>query len=203
MSFSSINRRKIILASSSPRRRLLLEEAGFWFETLSLDFDESFPDELSPPMVASHIATQKAESARHYIQGDDILLTADSVVVLGDRIFNKPKDFKEAYSMLAWLSGKTHQVFTGVCMIAKEQRIEFTGQSSVTFREMSDGELRWYIERYKPFDKAGSYAVQEWIGLCKISRIEGSYANIMGLPTDLVYEALKHFKGALVEHIQK
>jgi septum formation protein len=199
MSADYINKRKIILASSSPRRSQLLKESGFWFETVSIDFDETFPDDLHPGLVATHIATAKSRMAAHLIQEDQILLTADSVVVLGDRIFNKPQNEKDAYRMLATLSGKTHQVFTGVCLKDSELEISFSGRSSVSFREFTDSEIRWYIDRYQPYDKAGSYAVQEWIGLCKISNIEGTFANIMGLPTDLVYEGLKHFKNAIRE----
>lgn len=199
MTHKYINKRKIILASSSPRRRQLLEESGIWFESVSLDFDESFPEDLHPAMVAAHIATEKCRMAKGLIREDHILLTADSVVVLGGKIFNKPQNEKDAYRMLATLSGKTHRVFTGVCLKDSELEISFTGHSSVSFREFTDAEIRWYIERYQPFDKAGSYAVQEWIGLCKISNIEGTFANIMGLPTDLVYEGLKHFKGAIHE----
>jgi len=192
-----VNRRKLVLASGSPRRKQLLEEAGFWFEVRPIDIDESFPSELSVESVASYIAEKKANAAQNFIQGDEILLTADSVVVLGDKIFNKPIDFNDAYRMLAHLSGKTHIVYTGVCLRDKNKELIFTGKSLVSFRDLIDSEVRWYINKYKPFDKAGSYAVQEWIGLCKISNIEGSYANIMGLPTDLVYEALRNFENAI------
>jgi septum formation protein len=147
--------------------------------------------------VASYIANKKANAAQNFIQENEILLTADSVVVLGDKIFNKPLDFNDAYRMLAHLSGKTHIVYTGVCLRDQKQELIFTGKSMVSFRELNDSEVRWYINKYKPYDKAGSYAVQEWIGLCKISDIEGSYANIMGLPTDLVYEALRNFDQAI------
>lgn len=193
-----IDQRKIILASGSPRRRSLLTEAGFNFESISLDIDESFPEELALNEVAEFLANKKADASIQYIQDQEIIITADSVVVLNDKIFNKPQDFKEAYRMLAFLSGKKHTVYTGVCLIDKSKRLSFTGTSQVYMRDLTDQEIRWYIENYKPYDKAGSYAVQEWIGLCKISSIEGSYANIMGLPTDLVYEGLKHFHGALL-----
>jgi len=192
-----INRRKLILASSSPRRKQLLEEAGFWFDVRPIDIDETFPNDMALESVASYIAEKKANAAQNFIQENEILLTADSVVVLGDKIFNKPLDFNDAYRMLAHLSGKTHIVYTGVCLRDQKQELIFTGKSMVSFRELNDSEVRWYINKYKPYDKAGSYAVQEWIGLCKISDIEGSYANIMGLPTDLVYEALRNFDQAI------
>ena len=192
-----VNKRKIVLASGSPRRRSLMEEAGFDFEVMPLDIDESFEEHLPLEQVAVHLANRKADAGLHLIEDDKILLTADSVVVLNGRIFNKPADFNEAYRMLAFLSGKKHTVYTGVCIADHQKRLSFTGVSQVFMRELSDAEVRWYIEKYRPYDKAGSYAVQEWIGLCKISAIEGSYANIMGLPTDLVYEAVRHFEGAL------
>jgi len=197
MQTTYINSRKIILASSSPRRKQLLEESGFWFDTIKLEYDEEFSPEMPVEQVAVYLSEKKAEAAKEFFKESEILLTADSVVVLGDKIFNKPKDFKDAYRILATLSGRTHQVYTGVCMKDQTKQISFSGKSSVSFREMYDAEINWYIEQYKPYDKAGAYAVQEWIGLCKISSIEGTYANIMGLPTDLVYEGLRHFDGAL------
>ena len=192
-----INRRKIILASGSPRRKLLLEEAGFYFDVKPMDIDETFDVAMPVEQVAEFLANKKADAAKSILQDDEILLTADSVVVLQDKIYNKPIDFNDAYRILAFLSGKKHTVYTGVCIMDQQKKISFTGASQVYMRELSDGEVRWYIDQYKPYDKAGSYAVQEWVGLCKISSIEGSYANIMGLPTDLVYEALKHFDKAL------
>lgn len=195
---TAINNRKIILASGSPRRRQLMEEAGFLIDTVSLDVDESFSNDIPLHEVAEYLANKKGDHAGFLIQTDEIVITADSVVVLNDRIFNKPTDFKDAYRMLAFLSGKKHYVYTGVCILDRQKRISFTGTSSVYMRDLTDAEIRWYIENYKPFDKAGSYAIQEWIGLCKISGIEGTHANIMGLPTDLVYEGLKNFEGALI-----
>ncbi len=192
-----INSRKIILASGSPRRKSLLEEAGFNIEVCSLDIDESFDPELPVEMIAEILAIRKADHAGHLMVDQEIVITADSVVVLENKIFNKPSDFNDAYRMLAFLSGKKHTVYTGVCLRDKSKSISFTGKSEVFMRPLEDAEVRWYINQYKPFDKAGSYAVQEWIGLCKISSIEGSYANIMGLPTDLVFEGLKQFEGAI------
>ena len=194
---TKINLRKLILASSSPRRKQLLDEAGFWFDVILLPFEEIYPDDMARHEVAIYLAEEKAKAASHLIHGDEILLTADSIVVLNDFIFGKPKDEKEAYKILAHLSGKKHMVYTGVCLKDSLKLISFTGKSEVFFRELNHEEIMWYIQQYKPFDKAGSYAIQEWIGLCKISHIQGSYANIMGLPTDLVYESLKLFPGAL------
>ncbi|MDQ3140923.1 MAG: Maf family protein [Bacteroidota bacterium] len=192
-----INLRKIILASSSPRRKELLEACGYHFEVKQVDYQEHYPEDMPAGEVALFLAEQKAAAAIKLIIDDEILLTADSIVVLREQIFGKPKDANDAYRMLAFLSGKHHTVFTGVCISDMNKKISFTGKSEVYMRELNHEEIIWYIERSSPYDKAGAYAVQEWIGLCKISRIEGSYSNIMGLPTDLVYEALKHFEGAI------
>lgn len=192
-----INKRKIILASSSPRRKQLLEEAGFWFETLSFPFDETYPEDMPTYHIAEFLAEEKSKHAIHAIKQDEILLTADSIVVLGNTVFGKPRDFEDAYRILATLSGKKHMVYTGICLADLKSSICFTGKSEVYFREMNHDEITWYIQEYKPYDKAGAYAVQEWIGLCKISSIHGTYANIMGLPTDLVYEGLRHFEDAI------
>lgn len=192
-----INKRKIILASSSPRRKQLMEEAGFWFDIMSFPFDESYPEDMPTYHIAEYLAEEKSKHAMHSIRNDEILLTADSIVVLGDTVFGKPKDFDEAYKILATLSGKKHLVYTGICLADLTKSLCFTGKSEVYFREMNHDEITWYINEYKPYDKAGAYAVQEWIGLCKISEIHGTYANIMGLPTDLVYEGLRHFEDTI------
>lgn len=192
-----INIRKIILASASPRRKELLEKAGFSIEVKAVDIDESFSEDTPLFFIAEHIAENKAIAAKKFITQDEIIITADSIVVLHDKIFGKPKDRDEAFRTLSFLSGKMHKVYTGVCLMDKEKLIKFTGTSEVFMRPMNKNEIEWYIDTHQPFDKAGAYAVQEWIGLCKISRIEGSYTNIMGLPIDLVYEGLKQFEGAL------
>ena len=195
---NKINSRKIILASTSPRRRQLFEEAGFWFDVVSLPFEEKYPQDMPAYHIAEYLAKEKSKEARSMIQGDEILLTADSIVVLGDKVFGKPVDFEDAYKILATLSGKKHLVYTGICLSDLSKSICFTSKSEVFFREMTHDEINWYIREFEPFDKAGAYAVQEWIGLCKISQIHGTYSNIMGLPTDLVYEGLKNFDGAIV-----
>lgn len=190
-----INRRKIILASGSPRRKQLLEEASYDFEVKKTEIDENYPDETPLHEIAQFLAEKKSEASISFIQNDEILLTADSVVVMGNQIFGKPVDAKDAYRILAHLSGKMHTVYTGVCLRDKSKKLSFTAASEVYFRVFDHEEILWYINTFKPYDKAGSYAVQEWIGLSKIARIEGSYANIMGLPTDMVYEGLKSFEG--------
>ncbi len=186
--------KKIILASKSPRRKQLLEEAGFSFEIKTKEVDESFDPEMDVTEVAAFLAGIKAEACREFLTNENqILLAADSTVVMGDSIYNKPKDREDAFRMLTELSANKHSVYTGVCLLSKSKKMIFKGRSDVWFDEMSSEEKYWYIDRYEPFDKAGSYGVQEWLGHCKISKIEGTYANIMGLPVDLVYKNLAEF----------
>jgi len=184
----------ILLASKSPRRRHLLELAGIPYELRSQDVDEDFPADLPAEAVAPYLAQKKARAAAYLLESEQqILLTADSVVILDGRIFNKPADRAEAQYMLDQLSGRRHTVITGVCLKSLKQEEVLSGVSQVYFKTLTKEEIDYYINQYQPFDKAGSYAIQEWIGLCKIRRIEGTYANIMGLPVDLVYEALGRF----------
>ena len=188
-----ILRKKLILASQSPRRRQLLEQAGFTFEVKTKPLDESFPEDMPVDEVAGYLARRKAHAAREFITGEEILLTADSVVILGDAIYNKPEDAADARRILRALSGRVHRVITGVCLLSRDKERVFSGESRVHFAELTDEEIDYYIRTCRPFDKAGAYAIQEWIGLCKIDRIEGTYSNIMGLPVDLVYRELANF----------
>ncbi len=185
--------RPLILVSKSPRRRQLLQEAGFTFRVEALEVDESFSADMPVGSVAEHLALRKARAARHLIREDEILLSADSVVIREGRIYNKPQSYEEAFDMLRALSGQRHTVITGVCLLSAEKERSFSDCSEVFFEPLGDEEIDFYIRRYRPFDKAGAYGVQEWIGLCKISRIEGSYANVMGLPVHRVYAELKAF----------
>jgi septum formation protein len=185
--------RPLILASKSPRRQQLLREAGFDFTVQTFDVDESFPADMPVHEVAPWLADRKAEAARHLIAGQEIIISADSVVIVDDMIFNKPADYDEAFQMIRTLSGRQHTVVTGVCLLAAEKKSVFAGTSHVWFHPLTDAEIDYYIRTCQPFDKAGSYGVQEWIGLCKISRIDGTYANVMGLPVDLVYQELLKF----------
>ena len=185
--------RKLILASQSPRRRQLLQEAGFSFDICPTDIPEDFPLDMPVDNVAAYLAQKKAHAAKHRITGSEIILASDSVVILNDRIYNKPADYDEAVDMLQALSGNMHRVRTGVCLLAAEKEVVFTGESKVYFEPVSREEIDYYIRLYQPFDKAGAYGIQEWIGLCKISRIEGTFSNVMELPVDLVYKALLDF----------
>jgi septum formation protein len=187
-------KRPLILASKSPRRSQLLTEAGFEFTVQAFDVDESFEPDMPVREVAAHLAQRKARASAHLIQDQEIILSADSTVILGDEIFNKPEDYNDAFRMLRAMSGRMHTVVTGVCLLAREREVVFSGISDVWFEALTDAEIDYYINTCRPFDKAGAYGVQEWIGHCKISRINGTYANVMGLPVDLVYVALQQFE---------
>lgn len=185
--------RPLILASKSPRRSQLLQEAGIAFTVKTFDVDETYPEDLPTDEVAPFLAEKKAMAALDLINDTEIVLTADSVVILDDIIYGKPENRADARRILKALSGRTHTVITGVCLLAKDHRETFSGISKVCVEELSEEEIDFYIEKYAPMDKAGAYGVQEWLGLCKISAIEGTYSNIMGLPVNLVYESLKRF----------
>ncbi|MDO8971962.1 MAG: Maf family protein [Saprospiraceae bacterium] len=185
--------RPLILASKSPRRSQLLHEAGFDFTVQTFDVDESFPPDMPPEEVAPWLAQRKAEAARHLIHSNEIILAADSVVILDGKIYNKPADYAEAFSMIRALSGKQHTVVTGVFLLSEEKEQVLAGVTKVWFSTLSDEEIDYYIQTCAPFDKAGSYGAQDWIGHCKITRIEGTFQNVMGLPVDLVYAALQQF----------
>lgn len=186
--------RPIVLASKSPRRSQLLREAGFDFRILSLDVDEDFSTDMPVEEVAEYLARRKALAAAPALRPDEVILAADSVVILDGEIFNKPADYDEAFWMIRRLSGRQHTVVTGVCLLSAERERSFSGVSNVTFADLSNEEIDYYIRTCQPFDKAGAYGVQEWIGLCKITHIEGTYANVMGLPVDKVYAALREFE---------
>ena len=187
---------RLILASKSPRRSQLLTQAGIPFIVQALDVPEDYPADLPVDDVAIYLADKKAEGARHLLETDhDVLLTADSVVILDDCIYGKPVDYADAVHILTRLSGRVHKVITGVCLLSRRRKVTTFGESLVHFLPLTREDIDYYIEKYQPYDKAGAYAVQEWIGLCKISRIEGTYSNIMGLPVDKVYEALLEIGG--------
>lgn len=180
---------RLLLASQSPRRKELLMQLGYQFETVSIDVDESYPDELLPENIAEYVSNKKAKAFE--VSSDEILLTSDTIVVLNQKILLKPKDENEAFEMLKSLSGKKHQVYTAFTIKTKDSEISKTSKTDVEFSEISDGEIRFYINNYKPFDKAGSYGIQEWLGMAKIKNISGSFYSVMGFPVDLVFEELK------------
>ena len=184
----------IVLASKSPRRAQLLRDAGFNFRIHQMDVNEDFSSDMPVAEVAAYLADKKANAADLDIMNEnEILLTADSVVVINNQILNKPGSKEEAFEMLQLLSDKTHIVYTGVCLRNTDKKVVFTNQTNVTFGTLIDHEINFYIDKYNPMDKAGSYGIQEWIGFCKIRKIEGEYANVMGLPVYAIYEELLKF----------
>ena len=190
----SMMKYKIILASNSPRRKELLAGLDVQFEVRIIPgIDESYPDTLPTMEIAEYIAQKKAKAYRETLADDELISTADTIVVLDDKVLGKPKDAEEARCMLHALSGKTHQVVTGVVLTTKELQKHFSVVSNVTFKTLSDNEIDYYVDTYKPMDKAGAYGIQEWIGYVGVTRLEGSYFNVMGLPVQRIYEAMKEF----------
>ncbi|MBQ1667781.1 MAG: septum formation protein Maf [Prevotella sp.] len=183
--------KKIILSSNSPRRKELLAGLDIPFEVKVLSgIDESYPEGLSVEEIPQYIAMEKA--AAYDIAEDEIVITADTVVVLGDAILGKPVDENDAKNMLRALSGNTHRVVTGVCITSADKQRKFSVVSEVTFKVLSDTEIDYYVNRYRPFDKAGAYGIQEWIGYVGVTSLKGSYFNVMGLPVQRIYEELIH-----------
>ena len=182
----------LILSSNSPRRKELLAGLDIPFEVRVIeDIDESYPDSLPTGEIAEYIAQKKA--AAYEVGNDEVLITADTIVVLDDQILGKPADAEEAKQMLRSLSGKTHHVITGVCLKSHDQQHHFSVISEVTFKTLAEEEISYYVENYKPFDKAGAYGIQEWIGYIGVTGLSGSYFNVMGLPVQRIYEELKKF----------
>lgn len=182
---------QITLASGSPRRKELLSSLGIDFQVRTKPIDETFPANLPAREVATYIAKAKAEAFTGDIGANELIITADTVVILGDEILAKPADKKEAQKMLQALSGSTHLVITGVCILTAEGFQTFDETTSVVFKQLSTQEIDYYIDNYQPFDKAGAYGIQEWIGMVGIERIEGDYYNVVGLPLHKVYNHLK------------
>ena len=185
---------KIILASKSPRRKQLLEIAGFTFEVKALEVDESFSPDMPVAAVAAYLAEKKAYAAQDdLLDKEDLILAADSVVILENKIYGKPEDETDAKQILRQLSGKIHRVITGVCLLKNNKKKVFSGVSDVHFAALTEEEIEYYVQKYQPYDKAGAYGIQDWIGWCKVLKIEGSYSNVMGLPMELVYKELSNF----------
>ena len=183
---------KIILASNSPRRKELLAGIDIPFEVRVINgIDESYPDTLPTKDIAEYISKKKSAAYRQTMAGDELVITADTIVVLGSQVMGKPKDADEACSMLRQLSGQTHQVITGVTLTTTERQISFSVETDVTFKVLSDEEIEYYVSHYRPFDKAGAYGIQEWIGHIGVTGMSGSYFNVMGLPVQRIYKALK------------
>ena len=181
---------KILLASQSPRRKELLSSLGFDFEVVKIDCEEILPENIKIENAAAYLSELKANAYRK-LEQDEVLITADTVVAIDNQILGKPKDEADAKNMLQKLSGKTHQVYTGISIKNLKKTITQTDVADVELEELSDEEIDFYIKTYKPFDKAGSYGIQEWLGMAKIKKMNGSFYTIMGLPTHLVYKILK------------
>lgn len=184
---------KIILASASPRRKELLSGLDIDFSVKKIDCDESVSSSIPNIEVAEFLAIKKSNAYLPFLKEKEIVITSDTTVILGDILMNKPKDKEEAIDMLSKLSGNVHQVVTGVCIRSLEKKVNFFSTSNVYFKHINKAEIDYYIDTYKPFDKAGSYGIQEWIGYIAIEKIEGSYFNIMGLPVHRIYEELNKF----------
>lgn len=187
-----IQKYHIILASNSPRRKELLSGLDLEYEVNIIpNIDESYPSDIPTDDVPEYIANKKAEAYKPFLKDGTLLITADTVVVLEDKIYGKPIDEADAKKMLHDLSGKTHRVITGVCLTTKDKQRRFSAVSDVRFSTLTNEEIEYYVTKYKPLDKAGAYGVQEWIGHVAVEFISGSYYNIMGLPIQRLYQELK------------
>jgi septum formation protein len=183
----------IILGSASPRRQQLLKDAGFSFKTISINADESLSPTLQAEQIPVYLAEKKASLYPDKLKDNEILITADTIVWIDNIVLNKSGNDFEATQMLQLLSGKMHQVFTGVCITSNKKQVSFFDETKVYFKLLTEKEIAYYITNYKPFDKAGSYGAQDWLGLIAIDKIEGSYFNVMGLPIHKLYANLNQF----------
>jgi septum formation protein len=187
---------KIVLASGSPRRQQFLKDLDIDFEIRLKDVEEIYPDALKGAEITDFLAELKAAAFADTLADNEILITSDTIVWHEDKALGKPKDYDDAFKMLKSLSGKTHEVITSVSIKTKKGSETFNETSRVTFNSLSTDEIKYYLDNYKPYDKAGAYGIQEWIGLVAIAKIEGSYVNVVGLPVDKVYRHLKKFANA-------
>ena len=182
-----------ILASHSPRRQQLLHELGLRFEVVTRDWTENYPADLKGEEIALFVANEKAKAFNSEVKDNEIVITADTIVWCNNKVLDKPAGKEDARRILREISGNTHEVITGVCLLSKKKQTSFCSSTKVTFTELSDEEINFYISKYSPYDKAGAYGIQEWIGIAACSRIEGSYFNVMGLPVEQVYHELQEF----------
>ena len=192
---SHLNKYHIILASASPRRRQLLSGLGIDFEVRTLaGIDESYPDDLPGEAIAAYISTAQAQAYRATLAPNDLVITADTIVSVDGNVLGKPANEAKAHQMLQLLSGRTHEVVTGVTLMTKSQQQTFTATTSVTFAPLTEAEITHYVTHYRPLDKAGAYGIQEWIGMIAVESIQGSYFNVMGLPVQRLYKALRDWR---------
>lgn len=183
----------LILGSKSPRRRELLAGLDIPFTAVSIDADEHFPATLKGGDIPLYISKLKAQAYLDRLSADDVLITADTIVWVNGEMLGKPQDEEQAKEMLRKLSGRTHQVYTGVCLTSKSKQTSFVSCTDVSFRELSENEISYYVEKYRPLDKAGAYGIQEWIGYIGVTGINGSYFNVMGLPVQRLSTELNKF----------
>lgn len=189
---SNLLKYNIVLASNSPRRKQLLSGLDVEYTVIKLSgVDESYPLSLKAGQIPDYIAHEKANAYKPYIKENDLIITADTIVWLGDKALGKPRNADEANVMLHHLSGQTHQVYTGVCLTTNSFQRSFVSVSDVTFARLTDEEIDYYVAKYNPLDKAGAYGVQEWLGYIGVENIKGSFYNVMGLPTQQLYKELK------------
>ncbi len=192
--FENLQKYKIVLASNSPRRKELLGGLGLPFEVRTKQgIDESYPEGLTGEQIALHISQKKADAYRCEIGEGELIITADTIVYVDGEVLGKPKDKEDAERMFRLMSGREHQVITGVCIVTEEKTVQFASVTDVTFAQLTQEEIDFYIDNYEPFDKAGAYGIQEWIGYVGITGIRGSYFNVVGLPVQRLYTALKQF----------
>lgn len=188
----NIEKYKLVLASKSPRRKELLGMLDVPFEIKVRDgIDESYPSDMPAVEVAEFLSRQKGKAYAEDIKENEMVITADTIVILDGKIFGKPKDEKDAVDMLMTLQGRTHTVASGVCVATKDKIVSFTTTTDVTFGPLTREEAQWYVDKYRPLDKAGAYGIQEWIGCAAVARIDGSFYNVMGLPVHQLYNILK------------
>lgn len=190
-----LGRYRLILASRSPRRQHLLHEVGIKFDTLIKDFDESYPEGLDGKEIAEFISRRKAESLKEELSENEIVITADTIVWCNNRVLGKPENYEDAVAILRAISGNTHEVITGVTLLSLPKQKTFSVSTKVTFDVLSEDEISYYINNFNPYDKAGAYGIQEWIGLVACSSIEGSYFNVVGLPVRTLFKELLEFAG--------
>ena len=182
-----------ILGSNSPRRKEILKEIGLDFSIYPSNIDENFNKEIDLEDIPVFLAEKKANALKNKLKENDILITADTIVIYKNELLSKPENSYQAKEMLEKLSGKSHKVITGVCLLSKNNKSIFSNKTIVTFNDIDKFEIEFYVNKYKPFDKAGSYGIQEWVGLIGVKKIEGSYTNVVGLPASMVYTELKKF----------
>jgi septum formation protein len=182
---------QIILASQSPRRKQLLESVGIEFEIKTKNVAEDYPDTIPSDLVPVFLAEKKAQAFISEITANQLIISADTVVIMNEEIIGKPENLEDAHTMLQKLSGQRHLVVSGVCLLTTEQKITFSEHTWVEFKELTLAEINYYLQKFKPLDKAGSYGIQDWIGLVGVNRIEGCFYNVMGLPVAHLYQVLK------------